>query len=139
MFQSFDLVCMGIRLSTSLGFVIAAPHSLNSTATLYSSLVFLSSLYFLSDWEINKRVNRVPPANRVGLLPAFAADQCWQIGQAERDRRRIAHVEIERQRMAQKAREIAQLSHPPDPADALNHLATDAAWGKKAIVMPVNP
>lgn len=55
-----------------------------------------------------------------------------QIGQAERDRRRIAHVEIERQRTAQKARDTANLSRPPDPAEALNHLATDAAWGEKA-------
>lgn len=53
-----------------------------------------------------------------------------QIGQAERDRRRKAHVEIERQRTAQKARDTAHLSNPPDPAEALNHLATDAAWGE---------
>lgn len=60
-----------------------------------------------------------------------------QMGQAERDRRRIERLEIERQQMARRAREKDELMHPPDPAEALNLLEPDVTWGEKA--SPVQP
>ena len=53
------------------------------------------------------------------------------MGQAERDRRRVERLEIERRHMEQKALEEAELLNPPDPAEALNHLEPDVVWGKK--------
>ncbi|CAM9515707.1 unnamed protein product [Ectocarpus fasciculatus] len=52
-----------------------------------------------------------------------------QMGQAERDRRRVERLEFERQHMEQKALEEAELLNPPDPAEALNHLQPDVKWG----------
>lgn len=52
------------------------------------------------------------------------------MGQAERDRRRVERSEIERRHMEQKALEEAELLNPPDPAEALNHLEPDVAWGE---------
>eukprot|EP00752_Nemacystus_decipiens_P018201 g16330.t1 len=52
-----------------------------------------------------------------------------QMGQAERDRRRVERLEIERRHMEQKALEEAELLNPPDPAEALNHLESDVEWG----------
>ena len=44
-------ICMCIRLSTSLGFMIliAVPHGLSSISSLYVCIV-ISSLYLLLDW-----------------------------------------------------------------------------------------
>lgn len=56
-----------------------------------------------------------------------------QMGQAERDRRRVEHLEIERQFMAQKAKEQANLLQPLDPSEALNNPEADGEWGECAI------
>ena len=52
------------------------------------------------------------------------------MGQAERDRRRVERLEIERQHMEQKALEEAELLNPPDPAEALNQLEPNVEWGE---------
>lgn len=53
------------------------------------------------------------------------------MGQAERDRRRVERLEIERQHMEQQALKEAELLNPPDPAEALNHLKPDVTWGER--------
>lgn len=55
------------------------------------------------------------------------------MGQAERDRRRVERLDIERQSMEDKARKEKSLSRPPDPAEALNHLEPDVKWGERAM------
>ena len=57
-----------------------------------------------------------------------------QMGQAERDRRRVERLEVERRHMEQKTLEEAELLNPPDPAEALNHLEPDVAWGEHALL-----
>lgn len=59
------------------------------------------------------------------------------MGQAERDRRRVERLEIERRHMEQKALEEAELLNPPDPAEALNHLEPDVAWGENALLLEI--
>lgn len=55
------------------------------------------------------------------------------MGQAERDRRRVERLEIERQHMEQQALKDAELLNPPDPAEALNHLKPDVTWGENDV------
>lgn len=55
------------------------------------------------------------------------------MGQAERDRRRVERLEIERQHMEHQALREAELLHPPDPAEALNHLKPNVTWGENVI------
>ncbi|CAM9433698.1 unnamed protein product [Scytosiphon promiscuus] len=51
-----------------------------------------------------------------------------QMGQTERDRRRVERLELERQHLEQLQLAEAELLNPPDPAEALNHLKPDVTW-----------
>jgi len=59
------------------------------------------------------------------------------MGQAERDRRRVERLEVERQHMEQKALQEAELLNPPEPAEALNHLDSDVEWGEEYTLVHV--
>lgn len=59
------------------------------------------------------------------------------MGQAERDRRRVERLEIERQHMEQQALKNAQLLAQPESAEALNELKPNVTWGENGIATRV--
>lgn len=58
-----------------------------------------------------------------------------QMGQTERDRRRVERLELERQHLEQLQLAEAELLNPPDPAEALNHLKPDVTWGEMNVLL----
>lgn len=79
------------------------------------------------------RKNVSYPSQTCGLTFLSFLACAYQMGQAERDRRRVERLEIERRHMEQKALEEAELLNPPDPAEALNHLEPDVTWGENTL------